>query len=296
LGGPAAILALRDLQGPEPDPMTLGLVKSELAADTVSRAPDEWRRLAAADSLTWRLTAVDVLIADPNQTLLDDVVRLAVDGADPVVCEHAQARLRTDVRQIASPAVTDYVLTRLEQQIDQTGQASDFLLDLLGKCLRGLVAGQQRLPPDTAQRAFQLLWYILTRLKVSGDVLRSLLAALAFREFAPAAGELERRLAGSSLDEPTRVQILDTLIAMNATNLPDVTFRWAASDRWPVLRERAAEWIVAHASIELLPQFPNALKPIAYRIAIEQGIRFLRSGLRHRVILANGTFDSGQDR
>ena len=165
-------------------------------------------------------------------------------------------------------------MTRQEQQIDQTGQASDLLIDLLAKCLRGLATGQQRLPPEIARRALELLWYVLTRLRVTGEGMGPLMAALGFREFAPAAEELERRLA-SSTDEPTRVQILDTLIAMKAPNLPDVTFRWAASDRWPALRVRAMEWIVAHASIETLPQFPNALKPIAYRIAIEKGIRFL---------------------
>jgi transcriptional regulator with XRE-family HTH domain len=286
-GGPAAILALRDLLGPEPDKMTLGLVRAELASDTVSRAPDEWRRLAADDSLTWCQTAVDVLVGDPSQTLIEDVIRMAVDGAHPGVREYAQTRLRTEVRQIASLAVMEYVLTRQEQQIDQTGQASDFLLDLLAKCLHGLATSRQRLPPETARRALELLWYILTRLRVSGEGMGPLLATMAFPEFAAAAEELERRLA-SSKGEPTRVQILDTLIAMKAPNLPDVTFRWAASDRWPVLQARATEWIVAHANLETLPQFPNALKPIAYQIAIQKGVRFLRSGLRHKVILANG--------
>ena len=294
-GGPAAILALRELLGPEPDQMTLDQIKTELAPDTVSRAPDEWRRLAADDSPVWRLMAVDVLIGDPSQTLIEDVIRMAVDDADPSVREHARTRLQTDVRQIASPAVTEYVLTRQEQQIDQTGQASDFLFDVLAKCLHGLATGQQRLPPDLARRALQLLWYILARLRVSGESIGSLLTALAFPEFAAAAEELERRLS-SSKDESTRVQILDTLIAMKAPNLPDVTFRWAASDRSPALRARATEWIVAHANIETLPQFPNALKPIAYRIAIEKGVRFLRNGLRHRVILANGATYDGQPR
>jgi hypothetical protein len=58
--------------------------------------------------------------------------------------------------------------------------------------------------------------------------------------------------------------------------------------RWSALQARAAEWTIQHAIPAILPQFPNALKPVAYRIAIQKGIRLARSGFRHKVILANG--------
>ena len=76
---------------------------------------------------------------------------------------------------------------------------------------------------------------------------------------------------------------------MDAPSLPEVVYRWATSDRAPGLQARAAEYFAENANIITLPQLPNSLKPIAYRIAIQKGIRFLRSGLRHRVILANGS-------
>ena len=47
------------------------------------------------------------------------------------------------------------------------------------------------------------------------NVFDPLLDALAFPVFAPVAGELERRL-NILTDEPARIHILDTLIAMDA--------------------------------------------------------------------------------
>ena len=173
--------------------------------------------------------AIEVLVKDPRQTGIETVVRVAAEGTDRIVREHARNRLQQDVRKIDSPVVTEYVLTRLEQQVDQSGQPSAFLLGILGKCLSGLSAGGQGLPPDIARRALALLWYLLTRVRLADECIDPLLDALAFREFGQAAGELERWL-NTIKDEPTQVHILDTLIAMDAPSLPDVVFQWAASD------------------------------------------------------------------
>jgi hypothetical protein len=235
---------------------------------------------------------VDVLIQDASQTLIDVVVRVAVEGTDRIAREYARNRLHQDVHQIISLAAFDYVLLQVEQQVSQYGQPSDFLLEDLGKCLMGLSTENKGLPPDVARRALAMLWQILTQARPTDDCFVPLLAAMGFPEFRQVAGELERRLA-TTTDEMAKVRILETLIAMRAPSLPNVVFRHAMSDRSPALQARTTEWIVEHAGPATLSQFPNALKPVAYHVAIQKGIRLVRSGLRHRVILANGVLYGG---
>jgi HEAT repeats len=121
-GGAAAVQALRDVLGSEPDKMTVDPVPMELPPDTVTGAPDVWRRLIDDASPAWRMTAVTVLARDPSQTLIELVVRVAVEGIDRTVRKYARHRLQRDIPKIVSPAATEYVLDQLEQQVAQFGQ------------------------------------------------------------------------------------------------------------------------------------------------------------------------------
>ena len=156
-GGPIAVQTLRELLGAEPNETVLSRLHAELPADTAARALTVWERLAYDPSSAWGKMAVGVLVQDPHQTGIETVVRVALDGTDWIVREHARNRLRGDMRKIASLSVTEFVLTRLEQQIDQTGQPSGFMLDVLAKCLSGLPNGKPGWPPDIARRALALL-------------------------------------------------------------------------------------------------------------------------------------------
>ena len=57
-----------------------------------------------------------IAFRDPRQIGIETGVSVAVEATDWVVQEHARNRLHQDVHKIASPAATEYVLTRLEQQ------------------------------------------------------------------------------------------------------------------------------------------------------------------------------------
>lgn len=162
-----------------------------------------------------------------------------------------------------------------------------FLLDLTGKCLKGLATASRGLPAEIAHRALAVLGAALVRARPEEDYFVPLLAALAFPEFWEAAGELERRLA-TVTDATTQLHTLDTLIAMQAPTLPDVVIRLAGLGRWPALQARATDYLVENADYNGLAQVPNELKPLACHVAVRKGIRFQGNGFRHRVILANG--------
>jgi hypothetical protein len=233
------------------------------------------------------MTAVTVLVRDPSQTLIELVVRVAVEGIDWTVREYARHRLQRDVPKILSPAATEYVVDQLEQQVAQFGLPAVFLLEIMCKCLSGLSTDDQGLPADIARRTLAILWRILSRASPTDECFVPLLATLAFPEFGEAAGELEHVL-DTLTDADTARQVLETLIAMQGPGLPDVLIRWARSARWPALQERASDYLAEVANYNGLAQAPNDLKFVAYRVAIRKGIRFQRDGRHHKVILPNG--------
>ncbi len=286
-GGATAVQALRDFLGADPDELELSRVRAELATDTVARAPVVWSRLANDPSPAWRMTAAAILVQDPTLTLIEGVVRMAVE--DPVwpVRSFAQRLLQRDVPAIAPAAVAEYVLDQFERTLAAYGILDVFLLCLTGKCLRGLATVNGGLPAEIARRVLTVLGAVLVRAHPGDDYFVPLLAALAFPEFWEAAGELERRLDTVS-DATTQMQILDTLIAMQAPTLPDVVIRQAGLGRWPALQARATDYLVENADYNGLAQVPNELKHVAYRVAVRNGIRIQGSGFRHKVILANG--------
>jgi len=123
-GGATAVQALCDLLGADLDDLELRRVRAEFPADTVARAPDVWSRLANDPSPTWRMTAAAVLARDPTQTLIDRVVRMAVEDPERLVRSFAQRLLQRDVPAIEPAAVAEYVLDQFERALVLYGMAS----------------------------------------------------------------------------------------------------------------------------------------------------------------------------
>jgi hypothetical protein len=288
-GGAVAVQAIYDLVGPQPDDVALSQVRGHLAPDTAVRAQKVWSTIAGDPSPAWRMTANAVVVQDASQVLLDRAVYMAVEDADRTVRVFARCALCSGAPAIASVSITDYVLAQLESQVERLGRPDAFLLELTGRCLRGLAQDHQTLPAGLARRARSVLQQLLsiTHAHPADEHFGPLLDTLAFPAFADAAGALERRL-DEAPDADIQSQILDTLVAMRRPRLLDILIRQARSSREPALRAKAEHYVAALADVPRLLRLSNDLRHVAYEAAIVRDIRFQRKSIRQVVILANG--------
>lgn len=288
-GGAPALQAIYDILGREPDDLALSQIRRQLAPDTAVRAQKEWSALVGDPSPAWRTTAAAVLAEDASQVLLDRVVRMAIKDDDWTVRDFARRALRWGAPAIASESIAADVLAHLERQVARLGRPDTFLLELLARCVRGLGQHDQAQAPTLSHRALSVLRTIFAIIHAhpADEHFTPLLAALAFPDFAEAAGDLER-LLGKAPDAGTQGQILDTLVAMRPPKLLDVLIRLAHSSRGPALRASAMRHIAALADNSRLMRLPNDLGHVAYEAAVVRNVRFLRTGIRRVTILANG--------
>jgi hypothetical protein len=286
-GGAAAVQAIYDILGPEPDDLALSQVRGHLASDTAVRALDVWSSLAGDPSPTWRMTAAVVLAQDASQVLLDRVVYMAVEDDDWTVRDFARRALRWVAPSIASDSIAEYVLTHLQRQLTRLGRPETILLELTERCLSALAHHNQALPSDLVRRALAILRYLLSFTHPTDESFPPLLAALAFPDFAEAAGDLER-LLGEAPNPHIQGRILDTLVAMHPSKLLDVLIRLARSSQRGALQAQAEGYIAVLADSGRVMRLPGGLSHVAYEAAIVRGVRFRRKGIRLVVILANG--------
>ncbi len=288
-GGAAAVQAIYEILGPQPDDLTLSYVRGQLAPDTTARAQAVWTRLAAASTPAWRMAAAAVLVQDPSQILIDRVIHMAVEDEDWTVRAFARRALRWGAPAITSEPIAEYLLTHLQRQVTRLGRPDVFLLELTWRYLRGLAQHDQALPPGLAHRVLAVLRQILsiTHAHPTDEHFGPLMTALALPDFSEAAADLER-LLDEAPDADTQGQVLDTLAAMRPPKLLNVLIRVARTSRWPALREKAENYLAALADVASLLRLPKNLGDVAYGAAIVRDVRCQRKGLRQIVILANG--------
>lgn len=286
-GGAIAVQAIYDLVGPQPDELTLVHLRDQFAADTVARATAVWLKLAYHPSSDWRMLAGEVLARDTTQTLIEQVVRLALEDPDPRVRESAQGGLRWHAPTIASESATGYILDRLEEQVGNFRIADEYLLKLLQKCLSGLANGEKHLPAEIGHRTLTLLWPVLSRARPTDEALIRLLAVFAYPEFVEAAGNVARLLE-QAVEASVQRRALETLIAMRAPGLFEALVSSARSSLWPEVREQAGLYLAEAADFGSLLSLPNELKSVLYRAAVRRDFRLQRELFREKAILANG--------
>ncbi len=282
-GGAIAVQAIYDLVGPQPNELTLLHLRDQFADDTATRAEDVWMTLVNDASPDWRTMAAEVLVRDNAQTLIEPVVRLALEDQDRRVREFARECLWWHAPLIASEPTTEYVLGRLEQQVRDFAPVDKYLLELLQKCLSG---GQTR-PAEIVHRTLALLWPMLSQARPTDEAIVPLLATFAYPEFVEAAGDVTRLLEQAA-EASVQRRALETLIAMRALGLFEILVHLARSSRWAEIREYASHFLAEAANFGSLMSLPSELKPDLYRATLLRDVRIQRDLMRRKVIVANG--------
>src|SRR5205085_2045877 len=139
-------------------------------------------------------------------------------------------------------AATDYILTRLEEELEKGEQAESYLLELLRKCLSGFSKRNQNLSADIRQRSLNILEFLLSHTTPTIDKLIPLLKTLAYPEFVELAPEVERILY-QEFSEEVQGQALETLIAMRHPGLWEVLIRLCRSSQWLETWLRASHYL-----------------------------------------------------
>lgn len=286
-GGETAIQTLYEILSPSPDEPTLDHLRPEFARGRIMPAIEVWRRIIQAPSAIWRMAAVEVLVNDKSQSVIDRVIRLALEDDDKELRRFAQNCLYWRVPTISSEAAIDYILTRLEEELRRGEQAESYLLELLRKCLSGLTRKDQNLSKGIKQRSFNLLEFLLAHITPTIDNLIPLLKTLAYPEFVELAPEVERILY-QEVSEEVQGQALETLIAMPHPSLGEVLIRLCRSSKWLETQLRASRYLAETADYKSLTHLPEDLRYILYNAAILRDIRFQSGFFRTKVIFANG--------
>lgn len=289
-GGAMAVQSIYDLVGPQPNELALSHLRDQFADDTVTRASEVWGKLVNDPSPDWRMMAADVLSRDKTQSLIEYVVRMALEDNDMRARVHARACLQWNAPTITSEPAIGYILDRLEQQVSSFGIADEYLLELLQKCLSGLVMSEEHLPAEIVHRTLALLWPMLSQAQPTDEVIILLLTVFAHPEFVEAAGDVARLL---EQDAEARVQreALETLIAMRATGLFEILLHLARSSHWPEVGEYACRCLAEMADFRSLLDLSNDLRPIVYQAAILRDVRFQREMFHQKTVFANGRWE-----